>query len=115
MAFGPFQNTRVSIYCDESRHDGQSEQKFMVIGGLWLPRDSRRDILLELHGIQNEHRITGELKWGNVSRSRLKGYLRLIDYLASNDNIHFRCIVVDKTKVDNDKYFRNDRQLGFWV
>jgi len=36
--FGPFANTEVSIYCDESRHEGQRHQQFMVIGGLWLPR-----------------------------------------------------------------------------
>jgi hypothetical protein len=59
--------------------------------------------------------LTGELKWGKISRSRLPGYLSLIDYLGSRDDVHFRCIVVDKTKVDNDKYFRNDRQFGFWV
>lgn len=115
MAYGPFQNTNVSIFCDESRHEGQSQQRFMVIGGLWLPRDNRREILEGLHRIQADHRIRGELKWGSVSRSRLPGYLALVDYLAARNDIHFRCIVVDKTKVDEDKYFRNDRQLGFWV
>jgi len=115
MAFGPFKNSEVSVYCDESRHEGQSQQRFMVIGGLWLPRNRRRDILQNIHEIQREHRITGELKWQKISRFCLPGYLAIIDYLASNENIHFRCIVVDKTKVDEDKYFRNDRQLGFWV
>lgn len=115
MANGPFSNSEVSIYCDESRHDGQSAQRHMVIGGLWLPRANRREILDGLHAVQREHRISGELKWTKVSRSRLPGYQAVVDYLAGRDDVHFRCIVVDKTKVDHDKYFQNDRQFGFWV
>lgn len=115
MANGPFLNEEVSIYCDESRHDGQSNQRYMVIGGLWLPRARRGEILQGLHAVQREHRISGELKWTKVSQSRLAGYQALVDYVAERDDVHFRCIVVDKTKVDHDKYFQNDRQFGFWV
>ena len=115
MSYGPFANSEVSIYCDESRHEGQAHQRYMVIGGIWLPRDTRQEILAGLHVLQQEHHITGELKWSKVSRSRLPGYFAIIDYLASRADVHFRCIVVDKTKADHDKYFQNDRQFGFWV
>lgn len=113
--FGPFANTDVSIYCDESRHEGQSSQHYMVIGGLWLPREKRDEILANLRAIQAKHGITGELKWGKVSLTKLAGYKAVADFIASRTDIHFRCIVVDKSKVDHDKYFQNDRQLGFWV
>lgn len=112
---GPFSQTEVSIYCDESRHEGQSAQRYMVIGGLWLPRDKRGEILPTLRAIQKDHGITGELKWGKISRAKLAGYQSLVDFVASRPDIHFRCIVVDKSKVNHDKYFKNDRQLGFWV
>ena len=115
MPYGPFENASVNIYCDESRHEGQSNQDFMVIGGLWIPREARREILEGLHEIQRLNRIKGELKWTKLSRSRLSGYKALIDYLADRDDVHFRCIVVDKTQVDNETYFQNDKQLGFWV
>jgi hypothetical protein len=115
MPYGPFENTEVSIYCDESRHEGQSGQQFMVIGGLWLPRARRQEILESLHAVQKAHNIFGELKWTKVSSSRLPGYQALIDCLAEQKDVHFRCIVVDKTKVDHDKFFKNDRQFGFWV
>jgi len=112
---GPFSDSEVSIYCDESRHEGQSSQRYMVIGGLWLPRDHRKGLLDALHALQQQHRIAGELKWQKVSQSRLPGYRAIVEFLASRDDVHFRCIVVDKTKVDHDKYFQNDRQFGFWV
>lgn len=112
---GPFCQQEVAIYCDESRHEGQSAQRYMVIGGLWLPRAKRQEILAPIRALQKQHRIMGELKWGKVSNSRLLGYRALIDLLASRDDVHLRCIVVDKTKADQEKYFQNDRQFGFWV
>ena len=87
----------------------------MVIGGIWLPREKRQEILEGLRAIQAEHRITGELKWAKISERRRKGYEAIVDFIAQRADVHFRCIVVDKTKVDSDKYFKNDRQLGFWV
>jgi hypothetical protein len=112
---GPFSQTEVSLYCDESRHEGQRSQQYMVIGGLWLPRDNRGEILDGLRAIQNLHRITSELKWGKVSQTKLAGYQAVVDFVAARLDIHFRCIVVDKSKVNHDKYFQNDRQFGFWV
>jgi len=111
---GPFTGTEVNIYCDESRHEGQRAQQYMVIGGLWLPRERRGEILDKIHQAQAAHRITGELKWGKVSNARLGGYQAVIDSIVARNDVHFRCIVVDKTKVDLDKYFQNDRQLSFW-
>jgi hypothetical protein len=112
---GPFADTEVSIYCDESRHEGQRHQQFMVIGGLWLPRDQRREILDGLRAIQQQHGITGELKWGKVSKAKLAGYQAVVSFIAARPDVHFRCIVVDKSKVNHDKFFQNDRQFGFWV
>jgi hypothetical protein len=113
--FGPFADTEVSIYCDESRHEGQSSQPYMVIGGLWLPREKRGDILAGLRAIQQQHGVTSELKWGKVSKAKLPGYQAVVDFIATRPDVHFRCIVVDKSKVDHDKFFQNDRQFGFWV
>jgi len=87
----------------------------MVIGGLWLPRRKRGELLDGLNTIRQQHRITGELKWGKVWKSRVAGYKAIVDFLAMRDDVHFRCIVVDKSQVDHDKYFQSDRQLGFWV
>lgn len=114
-ANGPFSHTEVSVYCDESRHEGQRAQQFMVIGGLWLLRGNRDELLAGLRDLRARHQITGELKWGKVSQTKLAGYQAVVDFVAARRDIHFRCIVVDKSKVDHDKYFQNDRQLGFWV
>ncbi|MGA2659285.1 MAG: hypothetical protein ABSH34_17415 [Verrucomicrobiota bacterium] len=51
-ADGPFSHAEVSVYCDESRHEGQSSQKYMVIGGLWLLREKRYELLERLRALQ---------------------------------------------------------------
>lgn len=112
---GPFANSEVNIYCDESRHEGQSDQQYMVMGGLWLPRAKRREILEGLRVIQEKYSLHGELKWTKLSHRHVEGYRAIVDFVAQHPDVHFRCIVVDKSKVDADKYFHNDRQLGFWV
>jgi len=113
--YGPFTDTEVSIYCDESRHEGQSHQKYMVIGGLWLPRAQRGEILAGLREIQARNGIGGDMKWSKVSKAKLAGYQEIVSFIAARPDVHFRCIVVDKSKVDHEKFFKNDRQLGFWV
>jgi len=55
-ANGPFSSTEVSVYCDESRHEGQSSQKYMVIGGLWLLREKRYELLDRLGTVQQPSR-----------------------------------------------------------
>ena len=113
--YGPFNETEVSIYCDESRHEGQSTQRFMVLGGIWLPRNKRHEFLDGIREIQTRHKMIGELKWVKLSRKCLPAYIEIIQYISAQRDIHFRCIVVDKSRVDADKYFQSDRQLGFWV
>jgi hypothetical protein len=114
-ANGPFSHADVSVYCDESRHEGQRAQHYMVIGGLWLLREKRDEILAAFRTVRAQHRVTSELKWGKVSQTKLAAYQAVVDFIAAQPDVHFRCIVVDKTKVDHDKCFQNDRQLGFWV
>jgi len=113
--YGPFNSTEVSVYCDESRHEGQSGQRYMVIGGLWLERSKRQAAIEGLRAIQREHGITGELKWNKLSRRSLPGYIALAAFVANDPGISFRCVLVDKQKMDSDPAVRSDRQLGFWA
>ncbi len=114
-SYGPFSQTQVSVYCDESRHAGQSAQRYMVIGGFWLPRATRGEILATLRPIQQRYGITSELKWVKATQTKLKGYQAVVDAIAARPDIHFRCTVVDKSKLECDKHFQNDRQFGFWA
>ena len=105
--FGPFVNTEVNIYCDESCHLEHDRQNVMVIGAIWCPTEKARQIADEIRQIKKNNGIseTFEIKWAKVSPGKQSFYLDLVDYLFSNNDLHFRALIVpDKTKLDHARF-----------
>lgn len=110
---------KYEIYCDESCQDVFTSQntqcKYMFIGGLWLPADKRESLKDELHAIRVKHKMFSEIKWNKVSASKIDFYIDLINYFFDkNDDMRFRCVVVEKSKVNLVKYHDADAELGFY-
>jgi hypothetical protein len=110
---------KFDVYCDESRPDlfasGNPKARFMVIGSLWLPTDSREEHKKAIHALRDKHKIGGEFKWQKVSPSREGFYQELVDYfLDLGDRLRFRCIAVDHAKVNLVHYHDSDQELGFY-
>lgn len=110
---------RFDVYCDESRPDLLSSAKpigqFMVIGSLWLETDNRALYKRQLHDLRERFRIGAEFKWQKVSHSRLEFYKKTIDwYFEKGNSLRFRCIAVDRQKVNLFHYHENDQELGFY-
>lgn len=106
-------------YCDESRPDLLSSEhpraRFLLIGSLWLPADSRADFKRDIHSLRNRHHVGGEFKWQKVSPSRLPFYCDLMNwFVAMGERLRFRCIVVEPAKVQLQLYHGNDAELGFY-
>ena len=55
------------VYCDESRHDAAPANKFLAIGGLWVPREDRARLRRRLDEIAARADLRGEWKWSKVS------------------------------------------------
>jgi len=57
---------KFDVYCDESRPDllasSNPQAQFMVIGSLWLPRETRDPLKSAIHELRNRHRVGGEFK-----------------------------------------------------
>lgn len=110
---------KFDVYCDESHPDAlatmKEADKNLVIGSLWLPSKDRDELKDKIHALRNEHNVGGEFKWQKVSPSRKEFYEALIDVFFSHGHaLRFRCIVVDKAKVDLLKYHDGDQELGFY-
>ena len=110
---------KFDVYCDESSPEAiaseNSDNKFLMIGSLWLPRDKRSQFKDAIHELRNKHKVGGEFKWNRVSPSRLEFYCELIEmFFAEKDDLRFRCIAVDCDKVDLTKFHANDQELGFY-
>lgn len=107
------------VYCDESRPDALCSKVYqgssLVIGSLWLARDDRESIKESIHTLRDRHKVGGEFKWAKVSPSRAAFYENLVELFFSEGNrLRFRCIVVDRKKVDLLNFHGNDQELGFY-
>jgi len=101
------------VYCDESRHDGHADHRYMAIGGLWVPRDSKPALTRKFRDLKRSLALNGEVKWSKVSTARLSAYKKLVDFFFEED-LKFRVIVVDQATLDLERFHGGDRELGFY-
>ena len=107
------------VYCDESRpdaiHSKSPNGSRLVIGSLWLPTEKREALKGAIHQLRNAHKVGGEFKWGKVSPSRADFYLALVDlFFGQGDWLRFRCISVNRDRVNLMEYHEGDQELGFY-
>jgi len=93
-----------NIYCDESCHLENDNQKIMALGAVWCPKSRKDEIFRRLRTIKNHHNLksTFELKWNKVSQSKQAFFEDIIDYFFDDTDLHFRILIVpDKTLLDH--------------
>lgn len=97
---------KMNIYCDESCHLEHDGQKVMVIGGIRCLYNNRRKIRQDILEIKEKHGISpwSEIKWNKVSNCNVDYFKDLIDYFFNSDELEFRCVVVDKTKLKHEEF-----------
>jgi hypothetical protein len=111
---------KFEIYCDESRPDlftskAEHKDRYLLIGGLWLPAEKRTEVKQKIKDLKNTHKIGGQIKWQKISNSRLKFYFELIDLFVSLGlDLRFRCIAVEVRKINFKLFHENDAELGFY-
>jgi hypothetical protein len=113
---------KIEIYCDESRHDLLANQqivtennRYTVVGGIWLENSIRENLKNEIKSLQQKYHTYGEIKWNNVSNSRLEFYKLLIElFFTYHLELRFRAIVIDALTVDLAKFHNSDAELGFY-
>lgn len=85
-----------NIYCDESCHLENDQQKAMVLGAVWCPLEKSHEIAARLREIKGKHGLlpTLEIKWVKVSPGQLPFYLDIMDFFFDDDDLHFRALIV---------------------
>jgi hypothetical protein len=96
-----------NVYCDESCHLEHDHQQVMVLGAVWCPLETVREVSVNIREIKTRHGLSPsfEIKWTKVSPAKQDFYLELMDYFFGNDALHFRALIVaDKTKLQHELY-----------
>jgi hypothetical protein len=94
-----------NIYCDESCHLEHDQQKAMVLGAVWCPREKVKEFSNALRAIKKKHGLQPgfETKWTKVSPAKLSFYCESIQYFFNENDLHFRALVIpDKTVLDHE-------------
>jgi hypothetical protein len=104
---------KYNVYCDESGTTGTC--RHFGIGSLWVQWPAEAHLRVEIGAFRARTNMVRELKWEKVSASRVLAYAEFADFLFTQAGVEFRCIVVDKSKVDYHHYFRGDEEAGFYA
>jgi hypothetical protein len=101
----------VEVYIDES---SQNDHRHLVIGAVVLelgdsPKLNQLILAARLPQLPDK-----EAKWTKVSTAKLGAYKRIADVVFDNSNlIHFHCLFVDTTQINDRKFNSGSREIGF--
>ncbi len=97
-----------NIYCDESCHLENDGINVMVLGGIWCPSVQVKNTNAQIADIKKKHNVfpQAEVKWTKVAPCKTALYADLVDYFFSNDNLHFRGLLVPDKGILNHEKFR---------
>lgn len=95
-----------NIYCDESCHIQNNDSNFMVLGAIYCPKEKVQEITKYIKKLKEKYGIgsKSEIKWTKVSNNKKEFYIDLINYFFIEDDLNFRAIVCDKSKLNHKKY-----------
>ena len=105
------------VYCDESCVEAlfdKESHKYAVIGGVWIPSESRSELKIALNKIKEKYNLLGEMKWQKISPSTIDMYKEIIATFFTSDNIRFRAICINSAILDHNKFNQGSGELGFY-
>ena len=102
-----------NIYCDKSCHLASNNSKYMLIGAVYCPKFKVKKVNEYINHLKNNYNLSNkiELKWNKVDKKTEKLYLDIINYFFNNDDLRFRVIVIDKTKLNHKKYNQTENDF----
>ena len=102
-----------NVYCDESCHLANNDSNYMLIGAVYCPKFKSKKINDYIRHLKENYNLSSkiELKWNKIDKKTEKLYLDIINYFFNNDDLKFRVIVIDKTKLNHKKYNQTENDF----
>lgn len=92
-----------NFYCDESCHIENDHKRFMLLGLISCAYPQVARHTKRINDLKKEHNFYAEIKWNNVSKSKIHFYLDLVDFFFDTD-LKYRVIGVDKSQIRCENY-----------
>ena len=102
-----------NVYCDESCHLISNDSKYMLIGAVYCPKYKVKKVNEYIEHLKENYHLSNkiELKWNKIDRKTEKLYIDIINYFFNNDDLKFRVIVIDKSKLNHEKYNQTENDF----
>jgi hypothetical protein len=102
-----------NVYCDESCHLVSNESNVMLIGAVYCPKEKVKRINDYIQHLKANYNLSYkiELKWNKIDKKTEKLYIDIINYFFNEDDLKFRVIVIDKTKLNHVKYNQTENDF----
>lgn len=97
-------NKTFNIYCDESCHIENDHKDYMLLGSINCAYPQVKRHTKRIDELKKAHNFYAEIKWSNVSKSKIKFYLDLLDYFLETD-LRFRAICIKKNQIKCDENY----------
>lgn len=97
----------INIYCDESCHLPNDQQKAMVLGALWCFKNKAKEHNQAIANLKAQYHLSPffEIKWTKISQGKLDFYKKLVNYFFDSRTMGFRAWVIpDKRILSHDCY-----------
>lgn len=108
---------KYNIYCDESCYLENDHKRYMVLGAIKCSKEKRKKICKEIRDIKSKYGINSfqEVKWTKISDKKLELYEALIKYFFNNKDLKFRAIIIDKDKINHEKFNQTHNDFYYKV
>lgn len=108
--------TTYNIYCDESCHLLNDQNKTFVLGAVWVGKDKVQKIFDDLRELKKKHGLSPqfEAKWTKVSLGKVEYYCDLARYFFENGDLHFRGVVVSDKSILDHSAFSQDHSTWYY-
>jgi len=108
--------TAYNIYCDESCHLLNDQNKTFILGAIWVEKEKVANIFQDLRDLKEKYSLSGqfEAKWTKVSQGKVDYYCDLVRYFFNNRDLHFRGVVVPDKSILDHSVFAQDHNTWYY-
>lgn len=103
---------KYNIYCDESSINNK-DLLFMWIWAIQVEREYKNILIQKIKDLKIKHNYNLEMKWRKVSPKTGNFYKELVS-LYFESRCDFFSILIDKEKLNLEKFHNNDEELAFY-
>lgn len=102
-----------NIYCDESSYLENDLHQYMLLGSITCPYPLVEKYNKDILSMMDHYNFFAELKWSNVSLSKIEFYLEIINWFWKNTELNFRTIVIDKTQLKHNLFLQSHDEFYY--